>query len=117
MKPMTYKGYSALIVYSDEDESFIGRVAGIRDILSFHGESVKGLRKAFRETVDFYLESCAGSACRRRHGGRGERQEHQSVGGRRAGARDGAVTVVPIRSRSILSHFSSCSLRSETARP
>ena len=59
MKPMTYKGYSARIEYSDEDECFDGRVAGIRDIISFHGASVNQVRKAFKEAMDFYLETCA----------------------------------------------------------
>lgn len=59
MKPMRYKGYSARIEYSDEDECFVGRVAGIRDILTFHGESVAEVRQAFEEALDFYLETCA----------------------------------------------------------
>ncbi len=59
MKPMKYKGYSARIEYSDEDECFVGRVAGIRDITTFHGESVEEIRQAFVEAMDFYLETCA----------------------------------------------------------
>ena len=59
MKPMRYKGYSARVEYSDEDGCFVGRVAGIRDILTFHGESVAEVRQAFEEALDFYLESCA----------------------------------------------------------
>lgn len=59
MKPMRYKGYSARIEYSDEDGCFVGRVAGIRDILTFHGESVAEVRQAFEEALDFYLETCA----------------------------------------------------------
>lgn len=59
MKPMSYKGYAAHIGYSDEDELFVGRIVGIRDIITFHGESVDELRGAFQEAVDFYLESCA----------------------------------------------------------
>jgi predicted HicB family RNase H-like nuclease len=58
MKPMTYKGYAASIGYSDEDELFIGRIVGIQDIITFHGESVNEIRDAFREAVDFYLETC-----------------------------------------------------------
>ncbi len=53
---MCYKDYSARIRYSDEDEAFVGRVAGIRDIVGFHGESIDELRKAFHEAIDFYLE-------------------------------------------------------------
>lgn len=56
---MTYKGYAARIEYSDEDECFVGRVVGIRDMITFHGESVDGVRKDFEEAMDFYLETCA----------------------------------------------------------
>ncbi len=59
MKPMTYKNYSARIEYSDEDDCFVGRVAGIRDMISFHGENVEEIRQAFQEAVDFYLDTCA----------------------------------------------------------
>ncbi|MCO6442264.1 MAG: type II toxin-antitoxin system HicB family antitoxin [Nitrococcus mobilis] len=59
MKPMTYRGYAARIEYSDEDGCLVGRVAGIRDIISFHGESVCEMRDAFHEAVDDYLELCA----------------------------------------------------------
>lgn len=59
MKPMTYKGYAARIGYSDEDELLIGRVVGIRDIITFHGNSVDEIRAAFQEAIDFYLETCA----------------------------------------------------------
>lgn len=58
MTPMTYKGYAARIEYSDEDECFVGRIAGITDIVGFHGDSVLEIREAFHEAVDFYLESC-----------------------------------------------------------
>jgi predicted HicB family RNase H-like nuclease len=58
-KPMMHKGYSARIEYSDEDGCFVGRIAGIRDIITFHGESVYEIKKAFEEAVDFYLDSCA----------------------------------------------------------
>jgi predicted HicB family RNase H-like nuclease len=56
---MTYKGYAARIEYSDEDECFIGRIAAISDIITFHGESVEELRQAFHEAVDDYLAACA----------------------------------------------------------
>ena len=59
MKPMTYKGYPARIGYSDEDALLVGRVVGIRDIITFHGESVSEIRAAFQEAIDFYLETCA----------------------------------------------------------
>jgi predicted HicB family RNase H-like nuclease len=58
---MTYKGYTALISFSAEDECLVGRLVGINDIVGFHGDSVEEIRKAFEEAVDFYLESCAES--------------------------------------------------------
>ncbi|MDR0279895.1 MAG: type II toxin-antitoxin system HicB family antitoxin [Paucimonas sp.] len=58
MNVMTYKGYAARIEYSDEDQLLIGHVAGIRDVIGFHGESVAQLRSAFEEAVDDYLETC-----------------------------------------------------------
>lgn len=56
---MTYNGYAASVEYSDSDECFIGHIAGIRDRVGFHGESVKELKEAFQEAVDDYLEACA----------------------------------------------------------
>jgi len=58
MKTMTYKGYAARIEYSDEDGCFVGHIAGIKDVIGFHGESVAELRAAFREAVDDYLTTC-----------------------------------------------------------
>lgn len=51
----TYRGYAARIEYSDEDQCLIGHIAGIDDIIGFHGESVAELRAAFEEAVDDYL--------------------------------------------------------------
>ena len=53
-----HKRYTARIEYSEEDECFVGHIAGIRDIVGFHGESVLELRDAFAEAVDDYLETC-----------------------------------------------------------
>ena len=58
MKTMTHQGYAARIEYSDEDACFVGHIAGIRDIVGFHGESVAELRAAFEEAVEDYLETC-----------------------------------------------------------
>jgi len=55
---MTHKGYAARIEYSHDDNCFIGHIAGINDVLGFHGESVADLRAAFVEAVDDYLETC-----------------------------------------------------------
>ena len=58
MNTMTYKGYAARVEYSEADACFIGRIAGIRDVVGFHGESVAELRAAFEEAVEDYLDTC-----------------------------------------------------------
>lgn len=58
MNTMAYRGYPARIEYSEADECFIGHIAGINDIVGFHGDSVDELRRAFEEAVDDYLETC-----------------------------------------------------------
>jgi predicted HicB family RNase H-like nuclease len=56
---MSYKGYSARVEYDDEDGIFTGRLAGIRDGAGFQADTVEGLREAFHEAVEDYLETCA----------------------------------------------------------
>ena len=55
---MNYKGYTAKIEYSSEDECFVGHLAGIHDIVGFHGDSVNQLRQSFEEAVNDYLKTC-----------------------------------------------------------
>lgn len=55
---MTHKNYAARVEYSEQDGCFVGHIAGIRDVIGFHGESVAELRAAFIEAVDDYLEAC-----------------------------------------------------------
>ena len=55
---MTFKGYAAKIEYSDDDDCFVGHIAGIKDVIGFHADSVKELRRAFEEAVDDYLVTC-----------------------------------------------------------
>ena len=56
---MTYKGYAARIEFDADDRIFVGRLAGIRDIVVFHGTTVAELESAFHESVDDYLDACA----------------------------------------------------------
>jgi len=58
MNLMEYKGYTAKIDYSNDDECFIGHIDSIVDIIGFHGESVKELKEAFIEAVDDYIDFC-----------------------------------------------------------
>lgn len=57
MKTLTYRGYTAEIIYSDEDDLFVGHVVNIGDdIVSFHGNTDAELQEAFESVLDHYLE-------------------------------------------------------------
>ena len=55
---MQHKGYYGSVRYSDADELFYGKVEFIRALVSYEGTTAKGLRRAFEEAVDDYLELC-----------------------------------------------------------
>ena len=59
MNVMNYQGYTVRIEYSDEDSLFVGHITGIKDIVGFHGDSVRELREAFEVAVTDYLETCS----------------------------------------------------------
>jgi predicted HicB family RNase H-like nuclease len=54
-----YKNYTGSVEFSEEDAVFHGRVIGIKDLLSFEGESVDAITRDFHHTVDEYLAFCA----------------------------------------------------------
>jgi predicted HicB family RNase H-like nuclease len=58
MNTMTYQGYTARIEFDERDNIFVGRILGLRSIISFHGETVKQLRSEFKASVDDYLKDC-----------------------------------------------------------
>ena len=55
---MEYKGYIGKVEFDDEANLFHGEIINLRDMITFQGESVEGLRKAFQESLDDYLEFC-----------------------------------------------------------
>ncbi|MCL2505028.1 MAG: type II toxin-antitoxin system HicB family antitoxin [Alphaproteobacteria bacterium] len=55
---MEYKGYLGKAEYDDEAELFHGEVIGTNDIITFQGASVKELKKAFKDSVDEYIDFC-----------------------------------------------------------
>jgi predicted HicB family RNase H-like nuclease len=57
---MDYKGYTAgPIDFDAEENTFSGTVAGLRDVIHFEGSTARELTRAFRESIDGYLELCA----------------------------------------------------------
>ena len=55
---MEYKGYYGSVHYSDDDQVFHGKIEFIRSLVSYEGTDVRGLREAFEEAVDDYLQLC-----------------------------------------------------------
>jgi predicted HicB family RNase H-like nuclease len=67
---LEYKGYFGTV---DADEGiFIGRVAGLRDVITFEGATFTEVEQAFRDSVDDYLAFCTerGEAPDRSHNGK-----------------------------------------------
>jgi predicted HicB family RNase H-like nuclease len=58
MSTMNYKGYTARIDFDDRDNIFVGRVLGLRAMISFHGENVKELRAEFKTAIEVFLNDC-----------------------------------------------------------
>jgi predicted HicB family RNase H-like nuclease len=55
---MTYKGYKARIEFDPRDNIFVGRVLGMEDGISFHGETVAALNEGFTAAINHYLADC-----------------------------------------------------------
>ncbi len=55
---MEYKGYIGKVEIDEEAGVLYGEVINVRDVITFEGESVDEIQKAFRESVDDYLDFC-----------------------------------------------------------
>jgi predicted HicB family RNase H-like nuclease len=51
MNAMNYRNYLARIEFDAADRIFVGHIAGINDVIGFHG--------AFHNAVDDYIDTCA----------------------------------------------------------
>lgn len=56
---MEYKGYTGIVEYDEDSQIFSGMVINTKDIITFQGESVGEIRKAFEDSIDDYLQWCA----------------------------------------------------------
>lgn len=56
---MQYKDFIGSVHFSAVDDVFHGKIEGVDDLITFEGESVKKLKRAFEEAVDDYLDLCA----------------------------------------------------------
>jgi len=55
---LKYKDFYGSVEYSAADECFFGRIIGTGDLVTFEGDSVDGLKNAFIEAVNDYINLC-----------------------------------------------------------
>ena len=56
---MQYKGYTGVIEVDESAGVLYGRVIGLRDVITFQGETVADAARAFEGSVDDYLDLCS----------------------------------------------------------
>ena len=56
---LNYKGYIGKVEYDDEADIFHGDVIGLRDVVTFQAETIKGVNEEFVASIEDYLEFCA----------------------------------------------------------
>ena len=54
---LEYKGYLGTV--EADDGAFVGRVSGLRDVVTFEGATFAEVEQAFRDSIDDYLAFCA----------------------------------------------------------
>jgi len=55
---MEYKGYIGVVNFDADAKIFHGDVINTRDVITFQGTSVKEIEKAFKDSVNDYIEFC-----------------------------------------------------------
>ncbi|WP_439327707.1 type II toxin-antitoxin system HicB family antitoxin [Lonepinella sp. BR2357] len=59
MTLLNYKGYVGTIEPDLENNVLFGKLAYIRDLVTYEAETLPDLEKEFRASVDLYLSDCA----------------------------------------------------------
>ncbi len=55
----SYRGYQASMIFDADDKIIVGRVLGIDDIITFHGDSVEDFEANFHAVISDYIAACA----------------------------------------------------------
>ncbi|EEV3063051.1 type II toxin-antitoxin system HicB family antitoxin [Escherichia coli] len=58
MKHFKYKGYLGTVEPDFENNILHGKLAFIRDLVTFEAETLADLEREFKTSVDLYLQSC-----------------------------------------------------------
>lgn len=55
---MEYQGYIGVVIYDSDAKIFHGDVINTKDVITFQGTSVKEIEKAFKESIEDYVQWC-----------------------------------------------------------
>jgi predicted HicB family RNase H-like nuclease len=55
---LKYKDYVGHVEFDEEADIFHGEIVNTRDVITFQGSTVKSLKKAFKESLEDYLDFC-----------------------------------------------------------
>jgi predicted HicB family RNase H-like nuclease len=55
---LSHKGYTEYLEVDADAGIIFGRILGIRDVVTFKGETVAEIKQSFQDSVDDYLEFC-----------------------------------------------------------
>jgi predicted HicB family RNase H-like nuclease len=55
---LIYKGYMGHVEFDDETEIFHGEIINTRDVITFQGSTAAEIKKAFKESIEDYLNFC-----------------------------------------------------------
>ncbi|HSU15133.1 type II toxin-antitoxin system HicB family antitoxin [Longimicrobium sp.] len=55
---MNYRGYTARYDIDEDDRVLVGRIDGIRDVVTFEGDTFNQLEEEFHRSVDEYIRYC-----------------------------------------------------------
>lgn len=55
---MSYRGYTASMIFDADDKIIVGRVLAVDDIIAFHGESIIEFEATFHRVIDDYVAAC-----------------------------------------------------------
>ena len=59
MEPMRYRGYIGSVKYDESDNMLYGEILNVKDSISYEGETLEELQKAFETEVDRYVKFCS----------------------------------------------------------
>lgn len=55
---LSHAGYTGSVEVSLEDDCLFGKIVQISDLVTYEADTVGGLRAAFIESVQYYIEKC-----------------------------------------------------------